>query len=138
MYRKTIECESFFEGIQKKDYYFNLTKAECTELQFGELEGLDSRMAAAIREDNKGELLAIIKKLILASYGERRDNQFVKSTEISETFSHTEAFSVLLEELANNGDEANKFFKGIIPKDVAEKAAELEKDPKVLEELLNK
>ena len=54
----------------------------------------------------------------MKSYGEKSADgkRFIKTPEIAEAFSQTEAYSVLFMELATNADSAAAFVNGIIPK----------------------
>ena len=61
----------------------------------------------------------------MKAYGEKSPDgkRFIKSPELSEAFSQTEAYSELFMELASDSDAASKFVNGIIPADMV-KAAE--------------
>ena len=63
-------------------------------------------------------MLRPFKDLVLKSYGEKSADgkRFIKTPEISEAFSQTEAYSVLFMELATDADAAAAFVNGIIPK----------------------
>jgi hypothetical protein len=62
--------------------------------------------------------------LVLRSFGEKSPDgkRFIKSPELSEAFSQTEAYSDIFMELATNDVEASKFVKGITPKGLEEYA----------------
>lgn len=104
-----------------EDFYFNLTKAELAEMHLLQEGGLVEFIQKVINEQNIAKLTEMFKDLILKAYGEKSldGKRFVKSKEISDAFSQTEAYSDLFISLlqANN---AVDFLKGIIPKDLAE------------------
>ncbi len=118
MLKKQIKYIDLFTGTEKTEtFYFNLTKAEMTEMELG-LAGNGIRLSEHIKriveEVNEKEIYRLLKEIILAAYGERtNDGKFVKTPENSDIFSHTEAFSALLEELGTNADAAAAFLNGI-------------------------
>ena len=67
----------------------------------------------------------MFKDLVLKAYGVKSDDgrRFIKSKELSEEFAQTEAYSQIFMELATDADAAAKFVNGIIPADLAQKAA---------------
>ncbi|MCC8097999.1 MAG: hypothetical protein LIO44_05490, partial [Eubacterium sp.] len=58
------------------------------------------------------------KEIILKAYGEKSDDgrRYIKSDELSETFSQTNAYSELFIELSTDAEAAAAFVNGIIPK----------------------
>ena len=103
---------------------FNLSKAEVLEMEMATPGGFSEMIQRVISTQNTPELIKIFKELILKSYGEKSADgkRFVKSPELSEAFSQTEAFSNLFMELAINADEAAAFVNGIMPSDFAKQA----------------
>ena len=65
-------------------------------------------------------IIKIFKDLVLKAYGEKSPDgkRFIKSDEIRDAFSQTEAYSNLFMELATDAEAASKFFNGIIPDNV--------------------
>ena len=66
--------------------------------------------------------MKIFKDLVLAAYGEKSPDgkRFIKSEELREAFSQTEAYSELFMELAMNAEAASAFINGIMPKNFDE------------------
>ena len=62
-------------------------------------------------------LIKIFKDLVLKSYGEKSPDgkRFIKTKELTEAFSQTEAYSEIFMELATNDKVASEFVKGITP-----------------------
>ena len=62
-------------------------------------------------------IIKVFKELVLKAYGEKSADgkRFIKSKEISDAFSQTEAYSQLFMELATDADAASKFVNGIAP-----------------------
>lgn len=121
MLKKTITYEDF-NGIERKeDFYFNLSKAEIMEMQFGTVGGLDVMLKKIIDAKDVKSIMDTFKMLILKAYGIKSDDgrRFIKSEEIAKEFEQTEAYSILYMELASDDNAAAEFVNGIIPKDVA-------------------
>lgn len=101
-----------------EDFYFNLNKAEVLEMDL-EANGAYAAYLQRIVDQRDGKLLAKeFRKLIVNSYGVKSDDgrRFVKSEELKEAFTQTEAFSELYVQLASDPDAQQKFIEGILPK----------------------
>lgn len=125
MLKKTISYEDYNGVTRKEDFYFNLSKAELMEMEFGQVGGLSVMLQKIIDAKDTKQIIETFKKLILKAYGIKSDDgrRFIKSEEISKEFEQTEAYSILYMELATNDTAAADFVNGIIPKDVAEEIA---------------
>ena len=117
MLKKTINYVDYNGVERKEDFYFNLTKAEVTEMELSVDGGLSQMIEQLVNARDNKQIIALVKEIILKAYGEKSADgrRFIKSKEISEAFSQTEAYSELFVELALNEDEAAKFIKGILP-----------------------
>lgn len=108
-----------FDGIERTDtFYFNLTAAECAELEASGKDGLESYLRRIIASEDMGEILTIIKKVILLAYGEKTPDgrRFIKNQELRDSFAATEAYSQLFMELMSDEKAAADFMNGIAPK----------------------
>ena len=117
MIKKTIKYVDF-NGVERtEDHYFNLTKAEITEMQLGVKGGLDKYIEEKVYENDTEAIIRIYKKLLLKAYGIKSEDgrRFIKSESISEEFSQTEAFSELFMELALNEQAAKEFMNNVMP-----------------------
>lgn len=122
MIKKTIEYTDFDDNVRKEDFYFNLTKDELVQLGVKYPGGLEKKIDSLIRTNNGSEVYDIFRTIILESYGEKSDDgrRFIKSAEMSEAFSQTNAFSELIMEMMNDAAYGAKFIEGLIPKDLLE------------------
>ena len=79
--------------------------------------GLVEMIKKIVAAQDAPSIIAIFKKLILKAYGEKSPDgkRFIKSDEISNAFSQTEAYSQLFMELATDADKAAEFVNGITP-----------------------
>lgn len=120
MLKKTVTYETFDGETVTEDFYFNLTKAELSDRQFSVKGGLSALMEQIIKTNDQTKMYSIFKEIILAAYGEKSADgrKFIKSKEISENFTHTEAYSTIFMELLNDADAAAAFVTGILPKDI--------------------
>ena len=126
MLKKTITYTDF-DGLERTEsFYFNLTRAELTEMEISEQGGYAERLRSIIDAKDVPSLVRIFKDLVLKAYGEKSSDgrRFMKSEEISNNFAHTQAYSDIFMSLATDTDAAIEFVNGIIPKDVALTALE--------------
>ncbi len=135
MLKKTIKYTDY-NGVERtEDFYFNLTKAEIMEMQLSTTGGLDEMIQRIIATQDVPAIAKIFKDLVLRAYGQKSPDgrRFIKNEELTEEFSQTEAYSELYMSLATDADAASAFINGIVPKDVAEKAAEMQKNQQLPE-----
>lgn len=127
MLKKAITYTDYNGNQRTEDFYFNLSKAELMEMEMGTSGGLSSFVERIIAAQDTPEMIKIFKELILKAYGEKSPDgkRFIKSKELSEEFSQTEAFSELFMELALNSESASAFVNGIIPRDLEKQIGKL-------------
>lgn len=125
MLKKTITYEDY-NGVERtEDFYFNLNKAELIEMELGTTGGFSEMLQKIIKAQDTPTIIKVFKDLILKSYGEKSDDgkRFIKSKEISDAFSQTEAYASLFMELSTNDEAASAFINGVVPAKLAEEAA---------------
>ena len=100
-----------------EDFYFNMTRAESAEMQLSVKGGFQALIERINNEKDLPAMIEIFKDIILRSYGKKSDDgrRFIKSKELSEEFSQTEAYSDLFMELASDSKAAAAFINGIVP-----------------------
>ena len=121
MLKKTITYTDY-NGVERtEDFYFNLSKAEIAEMELSTEGGFAEMIQRIVNAKDAAAIVDIFKKMILKAYGIKSDDgkRFMKSKEISEAFSQTEAYSQLFIELSTNADAGAAFVKGIMPADMA-------------------
>lgn len=117
MLKKTITYTDY-NGVERtEDYLFNLNKAELLELGLSKKGGLEQWIEKIVQEEDAPKLVAIFKEIILKAYGEKSADgkRFIKSDELAEEFSQTEAYVELFIELATKAEAAAAFINGITP-----------------------
>lgn len=119
MLQKVIKFKNFDGKDTERTCYFNLMKSEIMELEMSIDGGLAEMISKIVEAKSAPELIAVFKKIILASYGEKDidGEHFNKSPELSARFSNSLAYSSLFMELATNADAATIFINGIIPQE---------------------
>ncbi len=127
MLKKTITYTDFNGDKRTEDFYFNLTKAELTELELGKNGGLTGYIEKITNAQSGPEIIKLFKEIILMSYGEKdpEGKRFIKNDALREAFLQTEAYSELFMELASDDTAAAAFINGIVPADLSEKSASL-------------
>ena len=117
MLKKTITYTDYKDVERTEDFYFNLTKAELMEMEMGAVGGLSGMIEKIVSAKDAPAIIKVFKELVLKAYGEKSADgkRFIKSKEISDAFSQTEAYSQLFMELATDADAASKFVNGIAP-----------------------
>lgn len=120
MLKKTIEYTDYNDVKRKEDFYFNLTKAEITEMELSTTGGLAEMIQKIIDTQDTPQIIKIFKELVLKAYGEKSADgrRFIKNDEIRDGFAQTEAYSELFMELATDANAAAAFVNGIVPKDL--------------------
>ena len=138
MLKKNIKYTDYNGVERNEDFYFNLSKAEITEMELSTTGGLAEMINKVVAAQDVPSIIKIFKELILKAYGEKSPDgkRFIKSEELSKEFSQTEAYSNLFMELATDAEKAAEFVNGIMPADIdkAKLQAEVEKQRKELEQ----
>ena len=117
MLKKTLTYTDY-NGVERtEDFYFNLTKAEVTEMELSVNGGLIMLIEKVVATRDSKQIVEIFKDLILRAYGEKSldGRKFIKNKELTDSFAQTEAYSDLFMELATNAEAATVFINGITP-----------------------
>ena len=136
MLKKTIKYTDYNDNVREEDFYFNLTKAEIAEMELSTVGGLTQMLRGMIAAQDMPAICKFVKDLILKSYGKKSPDgkRFIKSEEMSDEFSQTEAYSQLFMELSTDANATSNFVNGILPADIrAQAEAEMKKEQARLE-----
>ena len=126
MLKKLIKYVDYDGRERSENFYFYMSKAELMEMELGTVGGMQNLIQLIIDKQDIPKIMEAFKTIILKAYGEKSADgrRFIKSKELSEAFSQTEAYSNLYMELITNAEAAAAFINGIVPEDVAMAAAE--------------
>lgn len=130
MHKREISYKDFNDTPRVDIHYFNITRAELMEMMVEPAEGLDKWLEQILADKDKKNLLAMFKKIILSSYGEKSEDgkSFLKSDELSHKFSQTAAYDAMFTELTTDDNAAAIFIKSIVPEDLAKQAGASEEE----------
>lgn len=120
MIKETVTYRDF-NGVERtEDFYFNLTEAELTELEYGVEGGMKAILEKIIAENDQKKIMEYFKKVVLMAYGEKSldGRRFVKSEELRNGFAPTEAYSIIFKKLSRDANAASKFIKGVLPENL--------------------
>lgn len=119
MIKKTITYIDYNDNERTEDFYFNLSKAELTEMELAETGGLVNLINRIIAEQDNKAIIKMFKDLVIKAHGVKSADgrKFVKNEHTREDFTQTEAYSEIFMELATDADAAAVFVKGILPKE---------------------
>lgn len=123
MLKITKTYEDFDGNVRTEDFYFNLTEAELTEMEFSLNGGLSQLLTKITKENDQKMIIEYFKKIVLMAYGHRTldGRGFLKSEQIRQEFASTMAYSDIFMELATDADKAADFVNGIMPKKVKDR-----------------
>ena len=117
MLKKTVTYVDY-NGVERtEDFYFNLSKAEVTEMELPVEGGFSKMLEEIVKSNDNARIIELFKEMVLKAYGEKSADgrRFVKSKELAEAFSQTEAYSEIFMELAMDEKAAAAFVNGIMP-----------------------
>ena len=119
MVKKTITYNDFDGRTRTEDFYFNLTKAECLEMEASVNGGLTNMLQKLIDTQDHATIVQIVKDIIRRSYGEKSlDGKYlIKDEELFRKFSYTRAYSKLYMELATDAKAGADFMNAVVDTD---------------------
>ena len=120
MYKIREKYEDYDGNERVEEFYFNLTKAEITEMELTTEGGMSAMLNRIIAAKDTSKLIAVFKDLILRSYGQKSPDgrRFIKSDELTKEFTETPAYSQIYLRLATDDKAATEFVNNVIPKDL--------------------
>lgn len=123
MLKRSITYVDYNDKERTEEFYFNLSNAELTEMEFSHAGGLDKTIEKIVETKDSKELINLFKDLVLSAYGEKTEDgrRFVKNQEVRDSFAQSEAYSVLFMELATDENKAADFVNAIVPKGKTDK-----------------
>lgn len=120
MLKKTITYTDY-NGVERtEDFYFNLNKAEVTEMQLSTNGGLAAMIDRVVAAQDTATIIKVFKDLVLKAYGVKSldGRRFEKNDQLRAEFEQTQAYSDIFMEMAFDAQKASEFVNGIIPQDM--------------------
>lgn len=121
MLKRDITYEDFEGNTLTETFYFNVSKPELIELEVEVAGGFSEWMQRIIKAEDYQTIIKEFKRFVLFAYGQKSEDgkRFIKSDQLREEFSQTNAYNVLFMELAQDDGAAADFVLGVMPKDMA-------------------
>lgn len=124
MLKKVITYEDY-NGVERtEEFYFNMSKAELTEMHLTTAQGLDEKIKNIVNAKSQVELEQFLKNLLIMSYGKKSDDGrlFMKNDEIRAEFTASPAYDMMYTELFTDEKACADFIEGILPKSLKDAA----------------
>ena len=117
MVKKTITYTDYDGTERTEDFYFNLSKAEITEMQLSVEGGMRGYIKKIVAAKSQLELVKLFKDILLRSYGKKSldGRLFVKNEANTAEFVASPAYSIIYMELVTDTEAATKFVNSLIP-----------------------
>ncbi len=119
MLKKTITYTDY-DGVQRtEDFYFNLSKAEITEMELSMEGGMRAYIQKIIAAKSQLALVTLFKEIVMKSYGKKSQDGrlFMKNDTIRAEFEAHPAYSMIYMDLVTDEAKASAFVNGIMPAD---------------------
>ena len=118
MLKKTIKYVDYNDVEREEDFYFDLSDAELTRMNFTTEGGLEAVLQQIIATQDLPRLYEYFEKIVQMSYGTKSldGKYFEKSPESLRKFTQCPAYSELIMELLGSSDAAASFVNSVIPK----------------------
>lgn len=115
MFKETITYLDFNGMERTEDFYFHLTMAEMIKYEASEQGGLEAVLELMVKTEDAKKILELFERFIRMAYGVRSADgrHFTKSSEATEQFIASEAYSTLFMRFLQDGNYAANFVKGI-------------------------
>lgn len=125
MIKKTVTYTDYKGNNRTEDFWFNLSKAELTEMELTTTGGMSAYLNRIVKANDTPSLIKEFKELVLKAYGVKSDDgrRFIKNDTLREEFVQTEAYSEIFMKLATDDEAASEFVNGLIPADLISKIA---------------
>ena len=117
MLKKTISYTDYDGNQRTEDFYFNLSKAEITEMELSMEGGMRAYIQRIIAAKSQLELVKLFKDVVLKSYGKKSPDGrlFMKNDEIRAEFEASPVYVELYMKLFTDENAAADFVNGVIP-----------------------
>ena len=115
MLKKTISYTDYDGNQRTEDFYFNLSKAEITEMELSMEGGMRAYIQRIIAAKSQLELVKLFKDVVLKSIEGRL---FMKNDTIRAEFEAHPAYSMIYMDLVTDEAKASAFVNGIMPADM--------------------
>lgn len=119
MLKKTITYTDYNGTERTEDFYFNLSRAEITEMELSMEGGMRAYIQRIIAAKSQLALVALFKEIVMKAYGKKSADGrlFMKNDAIRAEFEAHPAYSMIYMDLVTDEAKASAFVNGIMPAD---------------------
>lgn len=119
MLKKTITYTDYNGTERTEDFYFNLSRAEITEMELSMEGGMRAYIQKIIAAKSQLALVTLFKEIVMKAYGKKSADGrlFMKNDAIRAEFEAHPAYSMIYMDLVTDEAKASAFVNGIIPAD---------------------
>lgn len=130
MLKKLINYTDYNGNERSENFYFNLSESELMDMELSTVGGFREMIQLMIDKQDTQKIIEAFKMIIMKAYGEKSADgrRFIKSKELSEAFTQTDAYNKLYMELISDANAAADFMSHIVPASIQVKTEEAEKD----------
>lgn len=130
MIKEQITHNNFDGNVVTSVLHFNLNRVEVGEMlylmpRFERFQQIFDEPERDLTREEITEMLELVKIIMRKAYGIRSDDgeRFIKSDEIWERFTQTNAYDAFLFSLFESPTKADEWMKGLMPKQLIDQAA---------------
>lgn len=119
MLKKTITYTDYNGTERTEDFYFNLSRAEITEMELSMEGGMRAYIQKIIAAKSQLALVTLFKEIVMKAYGKKSADGrlFMKNDAIRAEFEAHPAYSMIYMDLVTDEAKASAFVNGIMPAD---------------------
>ena len=119
MLKKTITYTDYNGTERTEDFYFNLSRAEITEMELSMEGGMRAYIQKIIAAKSQLALVTLFKEIVMKAYGKKSADGrlFMKNDAIRAEFEAHPAYSMIHMDLVTDEAKASAFVNGIMPAD---------------------
>lgn len=119
MLKKTITYTDYDGTERTEDFYFNLSRAEITEIELSMEGGMRAYIQKIIAAKSQLALVTLFKEIVMKAYGKKSADGrlFMKNDAIRAEFEAHPAYSMIYMDLVTDEAKASAFVNGIMPAD---------------------
>lgn len=130
LFSHRVTYKDFNDKQHTEDIYFHMLAPEWADLEFNPDFGgsMSDYIRNAMRSGDGAKVYTFFKLMIVNSYGRRSEDgsKFSKKAEWTEDFLNSLAYEEFFMWLVENPKNAEKFWHGIVPQRMIDKAQEIE------------
>ena len=117
MVTKRLTYTDFNGKERTEDFYFHMSEVDLVKMDAKYPGGMQGFIQRMIDTEDKKKLIELAEEIIKLSYGEKSPDgkYFNKSEELTEAFTHTQAYVDLFMELATDAEKAADFINNVVP-----------------------